>query len=422
MQAVAHRRIGRGAAALAEDAELPRLPDDVVNGEKVMLIGQFADELKLLLQERGHRRRRAVRPSLLGAGEHQLAQIRARRGAGRHHFLRIFVTQLVQGEAAGLRHRDGLGKQFLGIKLRQAGQGAQMAFAVRLRLAAEFRHRLAGADGGDDILQGLAFGHMHVDIVAGDDGQAEPRGEHQHMGGLVHVERVEGHFQRQAQARQQRLEAAALADEFRDGLERWNPKRETRIDGTLQIIHPQRISTLRAAPPAEGDELAELAVGMAVGRQQHHMDALGKVELGADDELDAGLATPFAFRVAGFGGDMRPHHAGHGTFIGDGDGGVTELPSPFHQFLRVRGATQEREVRHGVQLRERTGRRLALKRSNHAGTSCVQRGRARRPHRPAHVRGTPSTVRRSRRRRRSNPWPPGCPTSQPRCAPGRSAA
>ena len=47
---------------------------------------------------------------------------------------------------------------------------------------------------------------------------------------------------------------------------------------------------------------------------------------------------------------MRTHHAGHRAFVGEGEGGVAERRRAFDQFLRVRGAAQEREVRQAVQL------------------------------------------------------------------------
>ena len=53
------------------------------------------------------------------------------------------------------------------------------------------------------------------------------------------------------------------------------------------------------------------------------MDTAGDVELGADDELDADLASR----------EMCLDHAGHRAFVGDGDGPVAESMGGTYQFL-----------------------------------------------------------------------------------------
>jgi hypothetical protein len=53
-EAVADDGVGRRAAALAEDAAGAGELDDVVDGEEVGLVGEFADEGELVFEERLH--------------------------------------------------------------------------------------------------------------------------------------------------------------------------------------------------------------------------------------------------------------------------------------------------------------------------------------------------------------------------------
>ena len=73
-----------------------------------------------------------------------------------------------------------------------------------------------------------------------------------------------------------------------------------------------------------------------------------QVEFGADDEVDAVALFPTRLR-----GHVRPHRAGYGALVGDGDGGVAEIVGALDEFLRVRCAAQEGEVRDRVQFGER---------------------------------------------------------------------
>ena len=54
------------------------------------------------------------------------------------------------------------------------------------------------------------------------------------------------------------------------------------------------------------------------------------------DSADAGVAPAMA---------VPPHHARDAVAVGDADAGKPEMPGLLHQLLRVRAATQEREIR-----------------------------------------------------------------------------
>jgi hypothetical protein len=59
-QRVAHRRVGRRAAALAQDAAAAGEADDVVHGEEIRLVAELGDQRELVLDLRAHLVRRAA--------------------------------------------------------------------------------------------------------------------------------------------------------------------------------------------------------------------------------------------------------------------------------------------------------------------------------------------------------------------------
>ena len=335
-----------------------------------MLVGERLDEREFLFEEGGDVVRHAVRPAFGGAFVDESAQVFAGLDARRDQLRRVFVAQFVEGEPAAPGDADGLVQHLLGVELEETLDGAQVAFAVRLRGGAEFRHRRPVGDRGEQVLQGLAMRRVHVRVVAGDDGQVEARRQGEDVRGLVEVRGFEEHFEGDPEMRQARAEQAAFVHQLADGLQPGDPERETCIDRSAQVLEKQRVFALGAAAPRLCDQRPELAVGEAARRQQHQVDVLGEMEFGADDEVDA-VAVFFA-RLRGH---VRPHRAGHGTLVGDGDGGVAEIVRALDEFLRVRGAAQEGEVRDRVQFGERRPLLLGLRRSSHGETTpCLRPG------------------------------------------------
>ena len=92
-EAIAHCRVGRRAAALAEDALRARVPHDVVHGEEEGLVALQCDQRQLLLDLLAHLRRNALRVALEQAGFGELAQMAGRRLARRHDLRRVFVAE-----------------------------------------------------------------------------------------------------------------------------------------------------------------------------------------------------------------------------------------------------------------------------------------------------------------------------------------
>ena len=341
-----------------------------MHGEEEVLVAERLDELEFLFDEGGDVVRHAVRPAFGGAFVDEPTQVLASLDARRDQLRRVFVAQFVEGKPAAFGYAHGLVQHLFGVKLEETLDGAQVAFAVRLRGGAEFRHRGPVGDRGEQVLQGLALRRVHVRIVAGDDGQVEARRQGEGVRGLVEVRGFEEHLEGDPEMRQARAEQAAFGHQLTDGLQPGDPERETRIDRAAQVFEAQRVFALGAAPPRLGDQRPELAVGEAARCQQHKVDVFREVEFGADDEVDA-----VAVFFARLGGHVRPHRAGHGTLVGDGDGGVAEIVRALDEFLRVRGAAQEGEVRDRVQFGERRLSLLGLRRSSHGETTfCLRPG------------------------------------------------
>ncbi len=166
-QAVAHRRVGRRAAPLAQNAAAARKAHQVVDGEEVVLVAQLCNPREFGVQLALHRIRHTFGLALLRAGAHAVVQVAVGGVAGWHHFLRVFVAQLGQAELAGLGQLHA-GLQQLGrVEPGQLQTAAQVPLCVGLQRMPAFVQRAAQADGAHHVLQGLARTHMHVHRACG---------------------------------------------------------------------------------------------------------------------------------------------------------------------------------------------------------------------------------------------------------------
>ena len=98
---IADRRIGGGAAPLAQDLLLAREGDDVVDGEEIGRVIELRDQRQLLREEIAHLLRRALRIALRQGAAHQFLQPVLRRPAVRDGLVGIFI-----GEFAQMKLRD----------------------------------------------------------------------------------------------------------------------------------------------------------------------------------------------------------------------------------------------------------------------------------------------------------------------------
>jgi hypothetical protein len=161
-EAVADDRVGGRAAALAEDAAGAGELDDVVDGEEVGLVLQLPDERELVFHERLHAVGGAggVAPFQALVGEAAEA-LGCRLSGG--DLGGVFVAQLVEGECEPrgdvARAVDGV---FVAVEEgAHLGFGAEAAFGIGERGAAELVHAAPGADGGEDVRQAAAAAVMH---------------------------------------------------------------------------------------------------------------------------------------------------------------------------------------------------------------------------------------------------------------------
>ncbi len=171
-QRVAHRRVRRRAAALAQDVAAAREAHDVVHGEKVGLVVQLGDQRQLVLDQLAHvRRDRALgeAPAQPLLGEH--AQMRGRRFALGDQLVWILVAQFVERKTAALGNTQRFGEELGRIELRQPQSQPQMALGIREQGVSAVRHGRAQPDRGERVLQRPARTHVHVYVAGGNERQ-----------------------------------------------------------------------------------------------------------------------------------------------------------------------------------------------------------------------------------------------------------
>lgn len=397
VQAVADDRIGRGAAPLTQDFLAARERDDVVDRQEVFFVLQLGDEHQFLVDLRDALRVEPVRPALDGARHDPLAEIARGRFARRHEFLRIFVLQLIEPEHAAGGHFQRFGERFRRIKCADPQARAQMPLCVRFERIAAFGKRPVQADRGQRVLQRLARTRVHQCAAGRHERQAARlRNEPRRREALV-VAAVLPQFEREPRAaggetgepvramERLRERGRTLRDENQQAVGQMLQMRDVaaqirrvrRCRGIREVLGRQPVAALALARAGKRDEFRQIAVARAVGRERDQgakrlAVGIGEMQLAADDQLQR---ARLRHRFAGFLGRIgcrfrlrfqipdravRTHGAGERAFVGDGERGVTVFQRGFGQFLRMRGAAQEREVAEAMQLgivgHERRGR------------------------------------------------------------------
>ena len=104
----------------------------------------------------------------------QIFEMGLRRLAFRYRLIGIFVTELVEGEAAGFRDLDGAGKRLF-VAFEQA-RHFFWRFQMPLRIGFKFEPCLVDgaflADAGEHVLQGAPMRGVIEHGVGGDEGRA----------------------------------------------------------------------------------------------------------------------------------------------------------------------------------------------------------------------------------------------------------
>ena len=173
-QAKADGRVGRRAAALAEDAATAGEDDEVPDGEKIGLVVQFFDQLQLVLDEAPHLVGHAGRVAVPRAFPGQPGQIFHRRLARRGKFLGVLVTQLVEREGR-LPGDFQRALQGLGIAGEEHGhflRRSQVPLGIGKQQFAGRGHRAAVPHGGQHVAERLPLGHVEMNVARRDQRHA----------------------------------------------------------------------------------------------------------------------------------------------------------------------------------------------------------------------------------------------------------
>ena len=305
-QAVTDRRVGRRAAALAQDAPAAGELDDIVDGQEVGFVAQLLDQGQFFFDLGAQGGRNGVltppalpaSPALADAGLGELPQVSDRAHALGHHFARVAVVELLEAETAALGDGHARRQQFAGKQLCQAFARAQVALAAGQGAIAELRHRAAMADGRQRVVQHAPRAQVHLYVTAGSQGQPGRL-----RSGLQPLQAA-GVVRPQAQACGQ----PAAPREIRSQPVRCQQvrviARQPQGQAALQAVFEggvgQGVFTLGCVAAAARDEGAEFGITGVVPGQQHQARAVFQAKAAARNQLDgaASLGAAPRFRSA----------------------------------------------------------------------------------------------------------------------------
>ena len=338
---VAGRRVRRRAAALAQDVAAARELDQVVHGQEVALVAELCDQRELALDEGLHRRRRAIRPAPHGARLHQTAQVRFRRRARGHDFLRVLVAQLVEREAAALRDLPRRVEERARVQRLEPRDRPQGSLAVREERTPRARDRGPQAHRGQHVLQGAAPALVHVHVAARDRRQPEPLREGRKAPEPLAVSARGDELDRDPEAALEALaEPLALLGH---GLGGRQPQGKAAGKPRIEVRTCEPVLPLGRRPAPARDQARERPVPLAGFSEHDQRGAVREPQLAAHHEWQARLAR----------GDMGPHDARERALVGQRERGIPELLCALDKLSRVRRPTQEREIADAMQFRVR---------------------------------------------------------------------
>src|SRR5205085_11798383 len=159
-EAIADDRIGRRAAALAQDVLAARELDDVVHGEEIAREIELLDQLELVLDPLADVLGNTAGEFLGGALPSQFGQPLLGGEAGRHRLLGIFVAQFVEAEPAARDDFERAGQRVLiaAEQSRHFRRRLQMTLGMRGEAETGLRARAMLAEAGPDLPQGPPLG------------------------------------------------------------------------------------------------------------------------------------------------------------------------------------------------------------------------------------------------------------------------
>ena len=334
-QAKADRGIGGAAPALAQDALLSGVADQVVDGQEIRGVIQLPDQFEFVFDHPADPLRNTAGVTLLRRFPGQVLQPLLTAEAFGGLFVRIFIAQFVQAEAALLRQLDAArhGVPVTLVQPQHVARRAQMALGVGLEPEPGGIDGHALAHAHQHVGDGLALGDVHPGVghrhhrdgpllrpflqppealgVAAVEQQR--RGQRQAVGAGVGQPRQTGHFPRRAGRNGQQQLPRGMRAEF----------------GEAEIAF-----TLRGPPLSQGEKAAQTAPGRAVARIADDLRSVAGLKARARQKADAGLARR----------GMAPHHAGNAVAIGQPDRRQPQFRGPADHFRRVGGAAQKRVI------------------------------------------------------------------------------
>ena len=306
-----------------------------MDGQEVRCVIQFPDQLEFVFDHLADPPGNALRVALPGRFPGQLLQPLLAGIAFGGLFVRVFVTEFFQAEAALLRELDAARHGLLValVQPQHVLRRAQMPLGIGLKpeTRAIDSHALAHTD--QNVGDRLALRRMHPRIGHG----------HHRDGPLLgpFLQPLEAH--RVAAVEQQRRGqrhpvSAGVGQARQTG---YLPQGAGRDDQQhlppgmrAEFRQAEFALTLCGPPLSECEQAAQAAPCGAVARIANDFRSVTGLKARARKEADTGLARR----------DMAPHHAGNAVAIGQPDGRQPQFCGPVDHFRRVRGAAQKGEV------------------------------------------------------------------------------
>ena len=361
--------IGGRAAPLGQDAALAGETDDVVDGEKIGRVAEFGDELQFMVEGGPDLGRNPGGIALARAFFGQDFQSLLRGGGAAGGLVGILITQLFQAEGQPFHHGFRFADRLRPVAEDSGhlGRLLEVAFAIGGQQPAGGRQGRVFADAGDDVLHLPPFRPVIERFVGGQKRCAEaPRGSLEQRQTAV-IPRSVGHAGHQPDRARKSLRQASQgrAQTVVGPRGRAYAEHQAGTPGE-EILQVEMARAFLGPPITEGEQPAKPAVGGTVGRPGEDVRCSVTKHQTASDRIGE----------AGFPGrQMAAHDSGQGVAVAHRDAGKAQPRGLEGQFLRVRGAAQEREIRGDGQFGE----------TGHANTPCRnQRGaEVSRPYRPS---------------------------------------
>ena len=281
---------------------------------------ELGDERQLLLDERAHVGRHAIRIARCAMPvstslRSELAGVSP--GGTSSRDIRSAARRARTCSAP--RHRSVAAMSSRRIEIGQPRARAQVPLAVGEQRMAAFGDRRAQADRGQRVLQRAPGAHVHVHVARGDQRQRRGAAERLQCSRGARRRRRREAAPRRSRRDRRRRRAIQRASRRLGGGDRGShsARQRERAQATSSRVERGKRLSGRAAPAAR-DELGEIAVRARSVAIEHEPGAVEQRELAADDELQAGL----------LGCEVGAHHARQRAFVGDGECAVAERPAP----------------------------------------------------------------------------------------------